>query len=112
MKRFVFASFVAFLASAATIVALARLARAPGAEPEITAVELARHASAGDCWLAIEGGVYDVTAYVDSHPAPRAALTGWCGKEATRAFADKGIGRPHSAEAREALEGLRVGALR
>ena len=56
--------------------------------------------------------MYDVGAYAGSHPAPPRVLTDWCGKDATRAFADKGAGRPHSPEAREALEALRVGSLR
>lgn len=115
MKRFMFAAFIAFLSSAATIAVLARLSPAP-APPEagrtFSAAELARHASPGDCWIAVEGGVYDVGAYAGSHPAPPRVLTDWCGKDATRAFADKGAGRPHSPEAREALEALRVGSLR
>lgn len=115
MKRFMFAAFVSFLSSAATIGVLARLSPAPArpeAERTVPAAELARHASPGDCWIAVEGGVYDVGGCVDAHPAPRRALTDWCGKDATRAFADKGVGRPHSPEARAALEALRVGALR
>lgn len=115
MKRFMFAAFIAFLSSAATIFVLARLAPAPArpeAERTVSAAELARHASPGDCWIAVEGGVYDVSGCVDAHPAPRRVLTSRCGKEATRAFAGKGVGRPHGAEARAALDGLRVGALR
>lgn len=109
-----YSAFIAFAASAATIGVLARLVPPPAparAERAIPASELARHASAADCWLAVEGGVYDVTDYVLSHPAPRAALTDWCGREATRAFADKGRGRPHSAGARAVLESLRIGSL-
>lgn len=116
MKRFLFASFIAFVASAATIGLLGRLAPEdrPRAEAErrIPAEELARHGSAGDCWLAVDGGVYDVSAYVPSHPAPPRVLTDWCGKEATEAFLTKGVGRPHGEEARALLETFRVGSLR
>lgn len=115
MKRLMFAAFIAFLSSAATIGLLARLSPAPArpqAERTVAAAELALHSSPGDCWIAVGGGVYDVGGYVDAHPAPRAVLTDWCGRDATRAFADKGVGRPHSPEARAALEALRVGALR
>ncbi|MBI2385535.1 MAG: cytochrome b5 domain-containing protein [Elusimicrobia bacterium] len=116
MKRFILAAFISFLSSAATIGLLGRLAPpdrpAAAAERRVSAAELARHAAAEDCWLAVEGGVYDVTAYVPAHPAPRRALTDWCGKEATRAFLTKGVGRPHGEEARALLETLRVGALR
>jgi len=116
MKRFLFAAFISFLAVAATIGLLGRLAPEdrPGAAAErtVSAEELARHGSAGDCWLAVEGGVYDVTPYVPSHPAPPRVLTDWCGKEATRAFLTKGAGRPHGEEARALLETFRVGSLR
>ncbi|MCR4294595.1 MAG: cytochrome b5 domain-containing protein [Elusimicrobia bacterium] len=112
MKRFIYSAFIAFLASVATIALLARLVPAPDSGAAVSVSELARHASAEDCWLAIEGGVYDVTAYVPAHPAPPRALLDWCGREATAAFGDKGGGRPHSPEARELLETLRVGTLR
>lgn len=114
MKRFVYSAFVAFVSSAATIGILALLVPAPrpaAAEREISAEELARHSSAEDCWLAVSGGVYDVSAYVPSHPAPRRVLVDWCGKEATRAFETKGYGRPHRAEARALLERYRLGKL-
>lgn len=112
MKRFIFASFIAFLASVATIALLARLVPAPSADASVSVSELARHASERDCWLAIEGGVYDVTAYVPAHPAPPSALLDWCGRDATAAFGDKGSGSPHSPQARELLETMRVGTLR
>lgn len=116
MKRFMFASFIAFLSSAATIGILGLFAPAPPAAAEkertITSVELARHASPSDCWLAIEGGVYDVTAYIPMHPAPPEVLTAWCGKEATEAFKSKGYGRPHSAAAWKTLPRYRLGTLR
>lgn len=112
MKRFIYSAFIAFLASVATIALLARLVPAPASGPAVSASELARHSSAEDCWLAVEGGVYDVTAYVPAHPAPPDALLDWCGRDATAAFADKGSGSPHSPRARELLETLRVGTLR
>lgn len=116
MKRFLFASFIAFLASAATIWLLGRLAPEdrPGAADarKVSAEELSRHGSAGDCWLAVEGGVFDVSAYVPSHPAPERVLTDWCGKEATEAFLTKGAGRPHAEESRALLETFRVGSVR
>ncbi|MBI4061103.1 MAG: cytochrome b5 domain-containing protein [Elusimicrobia bacterium] len=115
MRRLVYSAFVAFLSSAATIVVLARLAPEPrparDGERAVSARELARHASAADCWLAVSGGVYDVSAYVPLHPAPRRVLTDWCGKEATEAFATKGAGRPHGARARALLARYRLGKL-
>ncbi len=34
----------------------------------ITAAELSRHNNASDCWVAIKGKVYDVTAFLYEHP--------------------------------------------
>ncbi|MBI5247777.1 MAG: cytochrome b5 domain-containing protein [Elusimicrobia bacterium] len=109
LRRVVQAAFLAFVAAVAWIAV-----RGPQTDGLrlIGADELARHAGRADCWLAIHGGVYDVTAYIPSHPAPEKILTDWCGKEASVAFDTKGRGRPHGAAAKALLEGLRVGTLR
>ncbi len=48
-------------------------------------VDVAKHNSATDCWMAISGKVYDVTSYVDNHPGGPAILKG-CGQDATTIF--------------------------
>jgi hypothetical protein len=90
-----------------------RPAASPTPTPRrVSLATLQRHASAGDCWLAIRGRIYDVSRYVDRHPAPPRAILDWCGKDATRAFATKGTaGRPHSAQAWAQLASLQVGEL-
>jgi cytochrome b involved in lipid metabolism len=77
----------------------------------IPLLELARHNTAADCWMAIEGGVYDFSKYIPMHPAPPKVLTDWCGKEATEAFNTKGYGRPHSPAAHAMLPQYLVGQL-
>jgi cytochrome b involved in lipid metabolism len=74
--------------------------------------KLKRHNSAADCWMAIEGGVYDFTDYISVHPTAPAVLTKWCGQEATEAFNTKGYGSPHSTAARGMLPKYFVGKLR
>lgn len=112
LRRFLQAAFVAFVACVAAIVLLGRLAPPPRAERAYTLLEVARHASPGDCWLVVHGAVYDATAYAPEHPAPPEVLPAWCGKEATSAFETKGgAGRTHGAAARAALEALRLGPL-
>ena len=54
--------------------------------PQVTAQEVQRHASPSDAWLVVEGGVYDVTSYLDSHPGGKALLLRYAGKDATQAF--------------------------
>lgn len=77
-----------------------------------TLEEVATHNTPDDCWMAIDGGVYDLTAYLPRHPAAPAVFTAWCGKDASRAYRTKGVGRPHSAYADGLLAGYRIGSLR
>jgi cytochrome b involved in lipid metabolism len=85
--------------------------RANAAEAAFTAEEVAAHADAASCWLIIRGRIYDVTRYIDVHPANPRTILDYCGKEATRSFETKDRGRPHSAEAERLLEGYRIGTL-
>ncbi|MCM8599080.1 MAG: cytochrome b5 domain-containing protein [Candidatus Accumulibacter sp.] len=73
--------------------------------------EVARHSSAGDCWMAIHGKVYDLTAYLPDHPTRPSVILPWCGKEASEAYRTKTKGRPHSAEADRLLAGYQIGVL-
>lgn len=69
--------------------------------------EVAKHATKDDCWLAIEGSVYDVTDYVKNgfHPGGDAIVNG-CGKDATQMFSE------HSEKARKLLQNYAIGSLR
>lgn len=120
MKRLMFACFVAFWSSALTLWGYAALAAGTSAAPAtaeavddrvISTAELARHASADDCWMAIDGVVYDFTAYIPEHPTPPVVMTNWCGREATEPYRTKGYGRPHSPAADALLPQYRVGVL-
>lgn len=84
---------------------------ASAAERRIASSEIARHASADDCWMAIRGGVYDVSAYIPEHPTRPDIVTAWCGKDATEAYDTKNRGRPHSPYADERLAKHRIGTL-
>ncbi len=77
-----------------------------------TLAQVAAHNKESDCWLTIEGKVYDVTAFIPSHPGGK-AIIGGCGKDATVLFNerptnDKG---PHPAQARELLPKYEIGIL-
>lgn len=114
MKRIALAAFAAFWAFVAAVLTLSALVpeRAVGpAARSITLAQVAEHAGAESCWLAIEGRVYDVTAYLASHPAPPAVLLAWCGREATEGMRTKGYGRDHSAAAWASLETMYIGDL-
>lgn len=81
----------------------------------ITLEEIAKHDNKEDCWLAIEGKVYDVSPYVASgfHPGKLAILQG-CGKDATELFNTRPMSKnpsAHSSRAREMLPKYFIGDL-
>ncbi|WP_114358729.1 MULTISPECIES: cytochrome b5 domain-containing protein [Rhodopseudomonas] len=82
---------------------------ATAAERSIGAAELAGHAKPDDCWMAIHGSVYDLTAYLPDHPSRPSIIEPWCGKEATEAYDTKTKGRKHSPEADALLPKYRIG---
>jgi L-lactate dehydrogenase (cytochrome) len=83
-----------------------------GQETPISLSELALHSIVSDCWLAIDGKVYGVTAFVSQHPGGSAILQG-CGKDATMLFETRpmGSGTPHSENARAIRENYYIGIL-
>lgn len=76
-----------------------------------TFAELTAHDSSDDCWLAIDGNAYDVTTYLQLHPAGSRTITPWCGLEATVAFATEDGRGEHSEEAHALLETYLIGPL-
>ena len=82
------------------------------AEKSFTMAEIARHARPDDCWMAIDGTVYDLTAYLPEHPSRSGIVEPWCGKEASEAYRTKMKGRPHSPQADNLLALYRIGSLR
>ncbi len=124
MKKVVFATFVAFWSSIATIATLHAMGQAeapagPAQEqvtestkaPGYTLEQVAEHTTLNDCWMAIEGAVYDFTDYVPNHPTPAFVLEQWCGKDATEGMRTKGYGRDHSPAAWGMVKEYRVGFL-
>jgi len=55
------------------------------AQKSYTMNEVASHANKNDCWLVIDGKVYDVTKFIPDHPGGNEILKG-CGKDATSLF--------------------------
>ncbi|CAH1386066.1 cytochrome b5 domain-containing protein [Candidatus Nitrotoga sp. M5] len=77
----------------------------------ISPTELAKHSTPENCWVAIRGNVYDLSAYLPKHPSQPDILPSWCGKEATEAYNTKTKGRPHSIYADELLIKYQIGIL-
>src|SRR4051812_33182532 len=51
-----------------------------------TLADVSKHKDASSCWTAINGGVYDVTSWIDQHPGGRDAILSLCGKDGSSAF--------------------------
>lgn len=81
--------------------------------PVYTLTQVAEHTQRDDCWLVIEGKVYDVTPFIKSgfHPGRDAILQG-CGRDATIMFNSRpNDGTSHSARARAMLPKYYIGEL-
>ncbi|GBG31049.1 Succinate dehydrogenase ubiquinone flavoprotein subunit 1, mitochondrial [Hondaea fermentalgiana] len=50
--------------------------------------ELKQHNTPEDCWVAIDGKVYDLTLYAEDHPGGREAITSLAGTDGTKTFMD------------------------
>ena len=50
---------------------------------EYTLEEVARHNTPKDCWIVIDGGVYDVTEFADMHPGGAGIIHDYAGKDVT-----------------------------
>ena len=48
---------------------------------DVSAIELAKHASADDCWVALYGQVYDFTDFLEDHPAGAEAILKYGGTD-------------------------------
>ncbi|OAY32789.1 cytochrome b5 [Manihot esculenta] len=69
--------------------------------------EVSEHNTHKDCWLVIEGKVYDVTKFLEDHPGGDEVLLAATGKDATDDFDDVG----HSSSARAMMDEFYVGEI-
>jgi cytochrome b involved in lipid metabolism len=75
----------------------------PSPTPEQTTVgytlaQVAERDSAAECWVAVDGKVYDLTSWIRSHPGGSGAILNLCGKDGTSSFTSQhgGQARPTS----------------
>ncbi|KAF6833447.1 mitochondrial cytochrome [Colletotrichum plurivorum] len=52
----------------------------------LTAADVQKHQTPKSCWIALHGKVYDITAFLATHPGGKAVLLKNAGKDATDAF--------------------------
>jgi cytochrome b involved in lipid metabolism len=77
----------------------------------LTNNEVAKHNSVNDCWIIIQGSVYNVTQYLSLHPGGSDRIIPFCGQDATSAYATKGGNGTHSSQADADLSKLKLGQL-
>ncbi|XP_037086091.1 cytochrome b5-like [Pollicipes pollicipes] len=75
--------------------------------PAFTLDQVSEHCWVDDCWVVLYDRVYDVTRFLDVHPAGADILLESAGRDATSAF--RGVG--HSQQAVDALLQYQVGVL-
>ncbi len=79
--------------------------QAPGT---YTMTQISTHNSASNCWSAIAGSVYDLTAWVGKHPGGKEAIKKLCGKDGTALFEGQHGGMEKQAAV---LATFKIGAL-
>ena len=79
-----------------------------------TTTEVSSHNTATNCWLIVNGNVYDVSKFLSQHPGGEAEILPYCGKEATKAFDTQGRSRGsgHSTTADQMLQDYKIGTLK
>ncbi|KAI5315520.1 PREDICTED: cytochrome [Prunus dulcis] len=76
-----------------------------GGSKVYTLAEVSAHSDRKDCWLLIDGKVYDVTKFLEDHPGGDEVLLAATGKDASNDFEDVG----HSSTARAMMDEFYVG---
>ena len=61
---------------------------ASAAQPskKYTAAQVAKHATAKDCWTSINGQVYNLTTWIKGHPGGSGPILSICGRDGSSAF--------------------------
>lgn len=69
--------------------------------------EVQEHNKAADCWVAMEGKVYDITKYVEEHPGGEAAISKYAGQDISVPFR----GDQHGSQVDDVIANYYIGEL-
>ena len=86
-NRIKFASLTVAAASLVMAATASMTVSASAADAQYTAADVAKHATATDCWTIVDGSVYDLTAFVAAHEGGALVITKMCGVDASAAYA-------------------------
>lgn len=73
-----------------------------------TMADVLEHNNADSCWSVVEGGVYDLTAWIGMHPGGEQAILGLCGADGTAAFKGQ---HGDAQQQNQALATMKIGVL-
>jgi cytochrome b involved in lipid metabolism len=74
-----------------------------------TLADVSAHGGKGDCWTAINGGVYNLTTWISQHPGGEQAILSICGKDGSAAFNGQHGG---AAQQAQILATFKIGTLK
>ena len=74
-----------------------------------TANDVSSHNNQSSCWTIVNGNVYDVTSYINSHPGGQGAIKSICGVDGSGAFGNQhgGASKPE-----RVLQSFLIGSLK
>ncbi len=80
----------------------------PATQNKFSLSQVSSHKSRTDCWVTVNGGVYNLTTWIDQHPGGADKILALCGKDGSSAFnAQHGS----SAQANATLASFKIGTL-
>jgi cytochrome b involved in lipid metabolism len=79
-----------------------------GSLTKYTVAQVSTHTSASDCWSIVNGGVYNLTSWISSHPGGESAILGMCGEDSSSTFNSI---HGSSSKANAALASYKIGTL-
>lgn len=71
--------------------------------------DVATHKDGTSCWTTVNGGVYDVTSWINQHPGGSEAILSLCGKDGSGAFTDQHGGQM---QPEQELASFKIGVLK
>lgn len=79
----------------------------------LTIEAVSAHSTSADCWMVINGAVYDLSPFLAAHPGGADVMLPYCGKDGTQAFSTKDKQPPtkHSVMATNMLDQYFIGRL-
>jgi len=89
--------------------AVATADNSSGGAMALTATEVAKHKQAGDCWMIVNGRVYDLTKLINTHSGGSQEILRDCGRDGSAGFNTKYQGASHSRSAQAILASYYLG---